>query len=85
MDKVPKFVSPYIPKWNGLTDHKKHHAMEDSNTQPKLGYQLADEGQKAIEEEEHAHQGKPEIMVDAQVILFRRTHATTGSVAESRA
>ena len=44
---------------------KKHHALEDSNTQPKLGYQLVDEGQKATEEEEHA-QENPEIVVDAQ-------------------
>ena len=22
MDKVPEFVSPNIPKWNALTDHK---------------------------------------------------------------
>ena len=65
MDKVLEFVSPYIPKWNGLTDHKKHRAMEDSNTQSQLGYQLVDEGQKATEEEEHA-QENPEIVVDAQ-------------------
>ena len=83
MDMVLEFVSPDISKWNGLTDHKKHHALEDSNTQSQLGYQLADESRKARKEEEHA-QDKPEIMVDAQVILFRRTHATTGSVAESR-
>ena len=57
--------------------------MEDSNTQSQLGYQLADEGRKATKEEKHA-QENPEIVVDAQVILFRRTHATTGNVAESR-
>ena len=65
MDKVLEFASPDIPKWNGLTDHKKHHALEDSNTQPKLGYQLADEGRKATKEEKHA-QENPEIVVDAQ-------------------
>ena len=65
MDKVLEFVSPYIPKWNGLTDHKKHHALEDSNTQPKPGYQLEDKGRKATKEEEHA-QENPEIVVDAQ-------------------
>ena len=64
MDKVLEFVSPYIPKWNGLPDHKKHHALGDSNTQPKLGYQLADEGRKATKEEEHA-QENPKIMVGA--------------------
>lgn len=64
-------------------DHKKHRALENSNTQLQLGYQLADEGWKATKEEEHA-QDKPEIMVDAQVILFRRTRAKTESVAESQ-
>ena len=65
MDEVLEFVSPYIPKWNGLTDHKKHCAMEDSNTQPQLGYQLADEGRKASKEEENA-QENPKIVVNAQ-------------------
>ena len=55
-------------------DHKKHHALEDSNTQLQLGYQLADKGRKTTEEEEYA-QENPEIMMDAQVILFCRTHA----------
>ena len=84
MDEVLEFVSPDIPMWNGSIDHKKHHAMEDSNTQPQLGYQLADEGRKATKEEEHA-QDKPEIMVDAHVILFRKTHAEQEGVAKSRA
>ena len=65
-------------------DHKKHRAMENSNTQLQLGYQLADEGRKATKEEEHA-KDKPEIMVDAQVILFRKTHAKKEGVAKSRA
>ena len=64
MDEVLEFVSPDIPKWNGLTDHRKHHAMEDSNTQSQLGYQLADKGQETTEEEEH-DQENPEIMMDA--------------------
>ena len=54
MDKVLEFVSPDIPKGNGLTDHKKHRAMENTNTQSQLGYQLADEGRKTTKEEEHA-------------------------------
>ena len=82
MDKVLEFISPHILKRNGLKDHKKHYALDDSNTKHKLGYQLADEGRKATEEEEHA-QDKPEIMVDAQVILFRRTHVEKEGVVES--
>ena len=59
--------------------------MEDSNTWLQLGYQLVDEGRKATEEEEHADQGKPEIMVDTQVILFRGTHAKKRGETKSRA
>ena len=73
-----------IQRWNGLKDHKKHCAMEDSNTQSQLGYQLVDEGRKATKEEEQA-QDKPEIIMDAQVILSCRTHAEKEGVAKSRA
>ena len=64
MDKVLEFASPDIPKGNGLKDHKKHCEMEYTNTQPQLGYQLADGGRKATKYGEHA-QENPEIMVKA--------------------
>ena len=83
MDEALEFVSPDIPKWNALIDHKKHRALEDSNTQSQLGYQLADEGRKAAKEGEHTREN-PKIMVDAQEIHFRKTHAEKRGVAKSR-
>ena len=65
MDEVLEFVSPDIPKWNGLKDHKKHCEMEYTNTQPQLGYQLADRGRNATKDGEHTEHN-PEIVVNAQ-------------------
>ena len=74
MDEVLEFVSRDIPKWNGLKDDKKHCEMEYTNIQPHLGYQLVDGGRKSTKDGEHAQENS-EIMVSAQVMLLRRTHA----------